>query len=223
MTFKLFVQAISKFILGVLITGLLIFLPAGTILFLNGLLFMAVLFVPMFCAGVVMMIKNPELLEKRLKAKEKQKSQDAIVKLTGLIFVVAFVLAGLNFRFSWHLLPKTVVYIAIGCFVVAYIVYAEVLRENTYLSRTIEIQNNQTIVSTGLYSVVRHPMYSATLVLFLSMPLILGSIFSFFLLLIYPFLIVQRIKKEEELLKKELQGYTEYTQKVKYRIIPYLW
>ena len=223
MTIKLFIQAITKFVLGVVLVGLLIFLPAGTFLFSNGWIFMGILFVPMFLAGIVMMFKNPELLRKRLKAKEKQKEQSLVVKLSGLMFLVGFIVAGLGFRFEWYILPKGVIIGATVIFLVAYILYAEVLRENTFLSRTIEVQENQKVVDMGLYGMVRHPMYSITLLLFLSMPLVLGSIYSFLIFLAYPFIIAKRIKNEEEFLEKELVGYREYKHKVKYRLIPFIW
>ena len=223
MTIKLFIQAITKFVLGVVLVGLLIFLPAGTFLFPNGWIFMGILFVPMFLAGIVMMFKNPELLRKRLNAKEKQKEQSLVVKLSGLMFFVGFIVAGLGFRFEWYILPKGVIIGATVIFLVAYILYAEVLRENTFLSRTIEVQENQKVVDTGLYGMVRHPMYSITLLLFLSMPLVLGSIYSFLIFLAYPFIIAKRIKNDEEFLEKELVGYQEYKHKVKYRLIPFIW
>lgn len=223
MTSKLFIQAISKFILGVVLVGVLIFLPAGTLCFFNGWLLMGLLFVPMFLAGIVMMLKNPSLLKKRLEAKENDREQDKVVKLSGLMFLVGFVVAGLDFRFGWLILPKSVVIIASILFLLAYLLYAEVLRENTYLSRTIEIQENQKVVSTGLYGIVRHPMYSATLLLFLSMPLVLGSLYAFIIFLAYPVLIIKRIKNEETFLEQNLDGYTEYKQKVKYRLIPFVY
>lgn len=223
MTVKLFIQAIIKFLLGVVLVGLLIFVPAGRISFFNGWLLMGILFVPMFLAGIVMMFKNPELLKKRLSAKEKQQEQSVVVKLSALMFLVGFIVAGLDFRFSWYTLPRIVVIIAVVLFLVSYILYAEVLRENTYLSRTIEVQKNQKVIDTGLYGIVRHPMYSVTLILFLSMPLVLGSIYSFVIFLAYPFIIAKRIKNEEELLEKELEGYSEYKQRVKYRLIPFVW
>ena len=223
MTTKLFLQALLKFLLGLCLVALLIFLPAGTLSFTNGWLFIGILFVPMFFAGIVMMIKNPELLKKRLDAKEKQKEQDLVIKLSGLMFLSGFVIAGLNFRFSWYSLPKGIVIAAAVLFLFAYILYAEVLRENTYLSRTIEVQENQKVIDTGLYSIVRHPMYSVTLILFLSMPLVLGSVFSFLIFLSYPFLIAKRIKNEEKLLENELRGYKEYKQKVRWRLIPFIW
>lgn len=222
-TIQLFFQAIIKFVLGVVLVGLLIFLPAGTFLFYNGWLLMGVLFIPMFFAGVVMMFKNPELLKKRLDAKEKQQEQNTVVKMSGLMFLIGFIVAGLDFRFHWDSLPQYIVLGASLVFLAAYLLYAEVLRENTYLSRTIEIQKNQKVIDTGLYGIVRHPMYSATLLLFLTMPLILGSIYSFVIFLAYPFIIARRIKGEEEFLEKELEGYCEYKKKVKYRMIPFVW
>ena len=220
---KLFVQAIMKFILGVVLVGALIFWPAGTFSYVYGWLFMGILFVPMFIAGLIMMAKNPSLLQSRLEAKEKQRDQDLVVKLSGLMFIAGFVVAGLNFRFGWHVLPKSVCIAAAVVFLISYALYAEVLRENTYLSRTIQVQEGQTVVDTGLYGIVRHPMYSVTLLLFLSMPLVLGSLLSFVIFLVYPFLIAKRIKGEEKLLEEELAGYHEYQQKVKYRLVPFLW
>ena len=223
MTLVLFFSAVAKFLLGVVLVGVLIFLPAGTFAYANGWLLMGVLFLPMFAAGIVMMFKNPNLLKSRLNAKEKQREQSAVVKLSGLMFLAGFIVAGLNFRFAWLLLPKGVAIGASLVFLVAYILYAEVLRENTYLSRTIEVQENQKVIDTGLYGIVRHPMYSVTLLLFLSMPLVLGSVYSFLVFLAYPFIIAKRIKGEEEFLEKELNGYREYKQKVKYRLIPFVW
>lgn len=223
MSLKLFFGAITKFLFGVVLVGVLVFLPAGTLNYLYGWIFIAILFVPMFIAGIVMMIKNPDLLKSRLQAKEKQKEQSLIVKLSGLMFLAGFIVAGLGVRFNWFLLPKSVVIVASVVFLVAYLFYAEVLRENTYLSRTIEVQENQKVIDTGLYGVVRHPMYSVTLLLFLSMPLVLGSVFSFIIFLVYPFIIANRIKHEEAFLEKELEGYKEYKNKVKYRLIPFIW
>ena len=223
MTKELFIQAITKFALGVILVGLLVFLPAGSIVFKNGWLFMGTLFIPISLAGIVMMVKNPELLKKRLNAKEEQKEQSLVVKLSGLMFIAGFIVAGLNFRFDWYMFPKGVSIGATVIFLVAYLLFAEVLRENTYLSRTIEVQENQKVIDTGLYSIVRHPMYSVTLLLFLTMPLILGSVHSFLIFLVYPFIIAKRIKNEEQLLEKELEGYCEYKQKVKYRLIPFIW
>lgn len=223
MTVKLFVQAIVKFLLGVIIVGVLIFWPAGTLAFSYGWVLMGILFIPMFGAGIVMMCKNPQLLQKRLDAKEKQREQSLVVKLSGLMFLAGFVVAGLGYRFGWYVLPKGVVIAASVVFLAAYVLYAEVLRENTYLSRTIEVQEDQKVIDTGLYGVVRHPMYSATVLLFLAIPLVLGSVFSFIIFLVYPLIIAKRIKHEEEFLEQELPGYWEYKQKVKYRMIPFIW
>lgn len=223
MTTKLFIQAITKFLLGVVLVGALIFWPAGTFAYTNGWILMGILFIPMFAAGLVMMAKNPYLLKKRLDAKEEQKEQDLVLKLSGLMFIAGFVVSGLNFRYGWHTLPQWVVYVAAAIFIIAYLLYAEVLRENTFLSRTIEVQENQTVVDTGLYGIVRHPMYFATILLFLSMPLVLGSLYAFVIFLAYPFILVRRIRNEEKLLAAELQGYTEYMKKVKYRMFPFIW
>lgn len=223
MSIKLFFQAITKFIFGVILIGLLIFWPANTINYWNGWLFMGLLFIPMFIAGIVMMIKSPELLKKRLNAKEKEGEQKEVIKLSGLMFLAGFIIAGLNYRYNWIILPNSVVIISSILFILAYIIYAEVLRENAYLSRTIEIQENQKVVDTGLYGIVRHPMYAATILLFLSMPLVLGSIISFAVFLVYPFIISKRIKNEEEILEKELEGYSEYKKKVRYKMIPFIW
>ena len=223
MTVKFFIQAIAKFLLGVVLVGVLLFLPAGTFSFFNGWLFMSILFIPMFLAGIVMMFKNPTLLKSRLDAKEKQKEQSLVIKLSGLMFLAGFIVAGLGVRFNWYSLPTPVVIVATVLFLIAYLIYAEVLRENTYLSRTIEVQENQKVIDTGLYGIVRHPMYSATLLLFLSMPIVLGSVYSFLIFLAYPFIIAKRIKAEEEFLEKELSGYSEYKKKVKYRLIPFIW
>lgn len=223
MNFKLLVGALVKFLAGVVLVGLLVFLPAGTFAFFNGWLFMGILFVPMFVAGIVMIFKNPKLLQSRLDAKEKQSDQSLVVKLSGLMFLAGFVVAGLDFRFGWFQLPKTVSIVAVVVFLAAYALYAEVLRENTYLSRTIEVQENQKVIDTGVYGIVRHPMYSVTLLLFLSMPLVLGSVYSFVIFLAYPLIIAKRIKGEEAFLEKELEGYSEYKQKVKYRLIPFVW
>lgn len=223
MNIKLFLEAVIKFLFGVILVGLLIFLPAGTFYFFNGWLLMGILFIPMFIAGIVMMFKNPDLLKLRLDVKEKQKEQDIVVKLSGLMFIAGFIVAGLGFRFNWYTLPKVVSIIGAVVFVFSYVLYAEVLRENTYLSRTIEVQDDQKVIDTGLYGIVRHPMYGATLILFLSMPLVLGSVYSFFIFLFYPFIIAKRIKHEEKFLEKELTGYSEYKQKVKYRLIPFIW
>lgn len=223
MTFKLFISAILKFLLGVLLVGALIFLPAGSLNYYYGWLLMGILFIPMFLAGLVMMVKNPSLLSSRLNAKEKLKEQSMVVKLSGLMFICGFVVAGLNFRFNWYILPLPIVIIGCVLFLIAYILYAIVLKQNTYLSRTIKVVDNQKVIDTGLYGIVRHPMYSATLLLFLSMPLVLGSVFSLIIFLLYPFIIAFRIKSEEKFLLKELNGYEEYTKKVKYRLIPFIW
>ena len=220
---KLLAEAVGKFSLGVVLLGALLFWPAGTWAFPQGWLFLGILFIPMFGAGLVMMVKNPGLLRSRLDAKEKQKEQDLVVKLSGLMFLVGFIVAGLNFRFGWYVLPCGVSLGAAVAFLIAYVLYAEVLRENTWLSRTIEVQENQTVVDTGLYGIVRHPMYSVTLLLFLSMPLVLGCLHSFVIFLVYPLLIAKRIRHEEKFLEQELPGYREYKQKVKYRLIPFLW
>ena len=223
MSVKLFFEAIIKIILGVVLVGLLIFLPAGTLNYFNGWLLMGILFIPMFIAGIVMMIKNPELLKRRLDAKEKIGEQKSVIKLSGLMFVLGFIIAGLDYRFRLLPLPSFISIIGSILFIISYVLYAEVLRENTYLSRTIKVEKNQKVIDTGLYSIVRHPMYMATLILFLSMPLVLGSIISFLVFLIYPFIIIKRLKNEEEFLEKELDGYSEYKKKVKYRLIPFIY
>lgn len=223
MTRGLLYQAILKFVLGVVIIGILIFLPAGTFDYWNAWLFMGILFIPMFFAGIVMMIKNPELLKKRLNAKEEQAEQSLVIKLSGLMFLLGFVIAGLNFRFKWIILSDWVSWVGAAIFLFSYLLYAEVLRENTYLSRTIEVQNGQKVIDTGLYGIVRHPMYTVTIILFLSMPLVLGSIISFAIFLTYPVIIAKRIRNEEAVLEKDLDGYIEYKKKVKYKIIPFLW
>jgi protein-S-isoprenylcysteine O-methyltransferase Ste14 len=220
---NLFVQAIGKFLLGVILIGLLLFLPAGSLRYWQGWLLMGILFVPMFCAGLVMMLKNPELLRKRLNAREEENEQKMVVKLSGLLFIAAFVVAGLNWRFNWYVLPNWAVWVSAGLFLLCYLLYAEVLRENTYLSRTIEVQENQKVIDTGLYGIVRHPMYMATTVLFLVMPLVLASPFSFLIMLLYIPLIAKRIKNEEKVLEEGLDGYREYKQKVKHKVIPFIW
>ena len=223
MSVKLFFEAIIKYLLGVVLIGLFIFLPAGTLNYLNGWIFMGVLFIPMLIAGIIMMIKNPKLLASRLNAKEKQKEQGIVIKLSGLMFIAGFVLAGLDFRFKWLQINPIITYIFAGILLLAYVMWAEVLRENTYLSRTIKVEENQKVVDTGLYGIVRHPMYTATIILFLSMPIVLGSLVSFFVFLLYPVIIAFRIVNEEKFLEKELIGYKEYKQKVKYRLIPFIW
>ena len=209
MTGKLFAQAMGKFLAGIVLLGVLIFLPAGTLLFRNGWLLMEILFIPMFLAGIVLMIRNPELLKKRLQADEKEPEQRQVILLSGLMFLVSFVLAGLNFRFRWIVMPRWTV-----------LMYGEVLRENIYLSRTVEVQENQKVVDTGLYGIVRHPMYAATVFLFLAMPLVLGSPLSFLIMLGYLPIIAKRIRNEEEVLKAGLEGYEAYMKRVKYRMIP---
>lgn len=223
MSLKLFLEALTKFLLGLVLVGVLIFWPAGTLYFLQGWILMVVLFVPMFVAGIVMLVKNPALLAKRLDAKEKQKDQGVVVKLSGLMFVAGFVLSGFGVRFGWYRLPLWVSLAGAGLFLVAYALYAEVLRENVYLSRTIEVQEGQKVIDTGLYGVVRHPMYSATLLLFGTIPLVLGSVYALAVFAVYPVLIAVRIKGEEQLLENELAGYLEYKSKVKWRLIPFVW
>lgn len=223
MTKKLFLGAITKFLFGVALVGVLIFLPAGTFSYLNGWLLMGILFVPMFLAGIVMIFKNPDLLKSRLNAKENSREQSLVVKLSGLMFLSGFIVAGLGVRFHWYVLPIGVVVGAAVVFLVAYILYAEVLRENTYLSRTIEVQENQKVIDTGLYGIVRHPMYASTLLLFLSMPIVLGSVYAFLIFLAYPFIIAKRIQHEEKFLEEELDGYRDYKRKVKFRLIPFIW
>ena len=223
MTRKFYYTAFLKFFAGVALVAILLFLPAGTLDYPGGWLLMNILFIPMFLAGLVMMAVNPNLLRSRLDAKEKQRDQDLVVKLSGLMFLVGFILAGLDFRFGWSNLPFWVNRLGAVLFLMAYAIYAEVLRENTWLSRTIQVQEGQTVVSTGLYGIVRHPMYAATLLLFLSMPLVLGSIPAFLVFLTYPAIIAKRIIGEERLLKEELPGYAEYLQKVRWRMIPYIW
>lgn len=223
MTKDLFYQAILKFVFGVVVIGILIFLPAGTFDYWNAWLFMGILFIPMFFAGIVLMIKNPKLLEKRLRAKEQQPEQSLVIKLSGLMFVMGFVIAGLNFRFQWIVLPDWALWVSAIIFLLSYLLYAEVLRENVYLSRTVEIQDGQKVIDTGLYRIVRHPMYSVTIILFLSMPLVLGSVISFAIFLTYPIIIAKRIGNEEAVLEKGLEGYAEYKKKVKYKVIPFVW
>ena len=220
---NLFIQAIGKFLLGVVIMGLLIFLPAGSLSYWQGWLFMGILFVPMFVAGLVMMAKNPELLRKRLNAKEEEKEQKLVVALSGLIFIAVFLVAGFNWRYQWMLLPDWAVWVSAAVFLACYLFYAEVLREHTYLSRTIEVQENQKVIDTGLYGIVRHPMYSATTLLFLSMPLVLASPISFAIMLLYLPLIAKRIRNEEKVLEEGLDGYREYKTRVKYKLIPFIW
>ena len=223
MTKELFWSAMAKFACGLLLVGLLLFLPAGSFAYWQGWLLIGILFVPMFAAGLVMMAKNPGLLRKRLNAKEEQMEQKQVIAWSGLMFLAAFILAGLNFRFGWIVMPRWAVWTAAGLFLLAYLLYAEVLRENEYLSRTIEVQEGQKVIDTGLYGIVRHPMYAATLLLFLAMPLVLGSPLSFAVMLLYIPLIVKRIRNEEAVLEQGLEGYAEYKQRVKYRVLPGLW
>lgn len=223
MDIKLFFQAIIKFLLGLLIIGALLFISANSFEYWNGWLFIALLFIPMFIAGIVLMIKNPELLRKRLNSKEKEKDQKNVIIFSGLMFLSGFIIAGMNYRYNWIKTPNIVVFISSALFILAYILYAEVLKENTFLSRTIEVQENQKVIDTGLYGLVRHPMYAVTILLFLTIPLILGSIISFIIFLAYPIIIAKRIKNEEKVLEKDLKGYSEYKKKVKYKIIPFIW
>ena len=223
MDIKLFFQALSKFLIGLIIICMLLFIPAGTLDYPNGWLFIALLFIPMFFAGIVMLFKSPDLLRRRLNAKEEENEQKTVILLSGIIFLVAFILAGLNFRYGWFKLPTVLIIISSVIFLIAYIMYAEVLRENEYLSRTVEVSENQKVVDSDLYGIVRHPMYTSTIFLFLSMPLVLDSIFSFIVMLVYPIIIIFRIRNEEKVLENELAGYKEYKEKVKYKLIPFLW
>jgi len=223
MTKKLFCQAIIKYVMGVLTVGVLLFLPAGTFDYWQAWLLIAILFIPMFFAGIVMMLKNPELLQKRLSAKEGEAEQKQVIALSGIMFLASFIVAGLNIRFGWLILPTWISYVAALIFLLAYVLYSEVLRENVYLSRIVEVQKNQKVIDTGLYGFVRHPMYMATLFLFLSMPLVLGSVFSFLILLLYIPIIRKRIKNEEKVLEQGLKGYLKYKKKEKYKIVPYIW
>ena len=220
---KLFLQALSKFLIGLIIICMLLFIPAGTLNYPNGWLFIALLFIPMFIAGIIMFIMAPDLLRRRLDAKEEEEEQKLVLLLSGIMFLLAFILAGLNFRFGWFKLPAIAIIMASIIFLIAYAMYAEVLRENEYLSRTVEVSENQKVVDTGLYGLVRHPMYTSTIFLFLSMPLVLDSILSFIVMLIYPTIIIFRIRNEEKVLEKDLDGYKEYKEKVKYKLFPYLW
>ena len=220
---KLIVQAVTRFLAGLLIVGLLLFLPAGTFAFWQAWLLIIILFVPMLLAGLVMMKKSPDLLRKRLNGKEEQAEQKTVILLSGLMFLAAFIAAGLNVRFGWIQLPGAVSFAAAVIFLLAYILYAEVMRENAYLSRTVEVQENQKVIDTGLYGIVRHPMYMSTLLLFLSMPLVLGSVISFVIMLVYIPIISMRIRNEEQVLEEGLAGYKEYKQRVRYKVIPFVW
>ena len=220
---KLFVQAITKFLFGLLLVGALLFIPAGTFVFPQAWLLIGILFLPMFAAGLILMKRNPDLLRKRLDAKEEEAEQKTVLLLSGLMFLAAFITAGLNFRFGWIVLSFRVSVIAAVVFLLGYILYAEVLRENVFLSRTVEVQENQTVIDTGLYGVVRHPMYMSTLLLFLAMPLVLGSVISFVIMLLYIPIIARRIRNEEQVLEEGLEDYSEYKQRVKYKVIPFIW
>lgn len=223
MTTKLFFQAMIKFFCGVLAIGLLLFLPAGSFAYWNAWLFMGILFIPMFFVGIILMLKNPELLRKRLNAKEPEAEQGLVILLGGIMFIAGFVSAGLNFRYQWLVLPDAVSWTATVIFLAAYILYAEVLRENSYLSRTVEVQEGQKVIDTGLYGIVRHPMYSVTLILFFAIPFVLGSAVSVVAFLAYPVLIAKRIRNEEKVLENGLAGYVDYKKKVKYKVIPFVW
>ena len=223
MSKELFIKAIAKFIFGVLRVGALLFFPAWTLHYPQAWLLLGILFIPMFIAGLVMMKKNPELLKKRLNAKEKEDEQKEVILFSGIMFLLSFVAAGLSFRFGFLMLPFSVSIIGAVLFLLSYALYAEVLKENTYLSRTIEVQKDQKVIDTGLYGIVRHPMYMATVVLFLSMPLVLGSVISFVIMLFYIPIIVKRIRNEEKVLEEGLPGYREYKEKVRYRLIPFVW
>lgn len=220
---KLLISALTKFLAGLILMGLVLFLPAGTWDFLNGWLFLALLFVPMLFLGVALFLKAPALLEKRLQSKEKENTQKGVVAASGLMFIGAFVLAGLDFRFGWTKVPMWLVMAAAVILLASYAMYAEVMRENAYLSRTVEVQENQKVIDTGLYGVIRHPMYTATIFLFLAIPLVLGSWISFIIMLLYPVAIIARIGNEEKVLEEGLQGYSEYKKKVKYRLLPFVW
>ncbi len=223
MNSNLLVQALVKLSAGIILVGLMVFLPAGSFGYWQGWLLMGVLFVPMLIAGVVMMVKNQGLLRKRLDAREKEGEQKRVVALSGVLFVVSFVTAGLNWRYGWWMLPEWVVWVAAAIFILSYILYAEVLRENEYLSRTIEVQKGQKVIDTGLYGMVRHPMYLATVIMFLSMPLVLGSPISFVIMIGYFPVIAKRIRNEEMVLAAGLDGYKEYQMRVKYKVIPFIW
>lgn len=220
---SLLIQALTKFLAGIVLVALLLFLPAASFAYWQAWLLMGILFVPMFFVGIILLLKSPDLLRKRLNAKEKHSEQKAVVAISGCLFLIAFIVAGLNWRFQWLLLPDWVVYAASALFVASYFLYAEVLRENAYLSRTIEVQENQEVIDSGLYGIVRHPMYAATAILFLAMPLVLGSIPSFVIMLGYIPVIVKRIRGEESVLEEGLAGYKAYKKKVKYRLFPFIW
>lgn len=220
---KLFLSALTKFLCGLVLVGALLFLPAGSFAFTGGWIFIGLLFIPMLILGAVLLIKSPELLEKRLDAKEKENTQKSVVALSGLLFLAGFIIAGLDYRFGWSHVPTWLVIVASVILLASYALYAEVMRENAYLSRTIEVQEGQKDVSTGLYGIVRHPMYAVTVWLFLSIPLVLGSFFSLLCFLPYPIIMVVRILNEEKVLAEGLDGYADYKKKVKYRLIPFIW
>lgn len=222
MDIRLLSPALIKFFSGLTIVGLLLFVPAGSLDYSNAWLFLALLFIPMFIVGTITFVKSPELLKRRLNVKEEENKQKMVILISGMIFLLSFIIAGLNFRFGWSRLPETAVIIASIVFLLSYIMYAEVLRENMYLSRTVEVSENQKVIDSGLYGIVRHPMYTSTIFLFLSMPLILNSIFSFIIMLAYPIIIFLRIENEEKVLEMELEGYREYKEKVKHKIIPFI-
>ena len=222
MNFKLIFEALFKYIFGLLIVGLLLFLP-GTLSYWQGWLFIGILFIPMFVLGIFLMIFNPDLLKRRLNNKEKESEQKWVLLLSGLMFISGFIVAGLNYRFKWFILPNIVTWVSSIVFLIFYILYAEVLRENSFLLRTVEVEDNQKLIDTGFYRLVRHPMYMVTLFLFLSIPLVLGSIISFVIFLIYPFIIIKRINNEEKVLGRDLKEYKEYQKKVKYKLIPFIW
>ena len=223
MTKKLFFQSLTKFVVGLAIVMVLLFIPAGTLSYWQAWLFIGILFVPMLIVGIALMSRNPELLRKRLDAKEKEGEQKSVVAMSSLLFVAMFVIAGLNQRLGWWILPDWLVIAAAVVFLLGYAMYAEVMRENVWLSRTVEVQDNQQVVDTGLYGIVRHPMYSATLILFLTMPIVLASPWSFVIMLLYVPIVVKRIQNEEMVLKQELGGYKEYIQRIRYRLIPFVW
>ena len=220
---KLLAEALTKFTCGLLLVGLLIFLPAGTLQYTYGWMLMGLLFIPMLIAGFIMLAKSPEFLKKRLDVKEKQGTQKGVVAVSGLMFIAGFVLAGLDYRFGWSAMPNWVNIAASVVFLLDYALYAEVMRENAYLSRTVKVEEGQTVVDTGLYGIVRHPMYAVTIELFMMMPLVLGSWWALIVFAIYPAVIVVRLKDEEELLTRELPGYEEYKKKVKWRLLPFIW
>lgn len=220
---KLFLEAIAKFTLGVVLVAALVFLPAGTLNYPEGMLLVLILFVPMFLSGLVMLIRDPSFLKRRLDNKEKETQQKVVVALSGIMFILGFVSAGLSFRFDFLMLPEWVTCAGAVIFVSSYIKYGIVLKQNAYLFRTVKVEEGQKVIDTGLYRFVRHPMYAATVFLFLSVPLVLGSAVSFVVFLFYPFIIVKRIANEEKVLEKELPGYTEYKEKVKYKMIPFIW